>query len=117
MIFRRRRYAKVNQQRLHRVQEVQETPMPTPTRRFVPARVELTPSHELVTYVRGGPCTTAKVFRPGDSGPMLSIYHIPVDPGVWDRLTDTSIRLIAREMKVEETDLRKAVDELCHGRR
>jgi len=95
---------------------VQKKPAPTPTRRFMPARVELQPSDDFITMLRGEPCTTMRIYRPGDSGPWLQIVHVNIMPHQWHDVSDSYIRYVAEKYQIETSDLRKAVDALCSGR-
>lgn len=76
------------------------------------ARVELLPASNPTTALYG-PCTVAKIIRPGDHGPALSMYHVLVPPDGWLALSYGEIRQIADVMGVETGDLTKAVDQLC----
>lgn len=115
MIFRRRRYAKVNPNRVRR-EQAQEKPAPKTKRKYPPARIELEPAHALVDLLNGGKSTVAKVYRPGDSGPFFQWVHITIAPDEWDRVSKWQLRSLARKMQVEESDLRKAVEALCSER-
>lgn len=114
-LFRRQRYITVNQKRLR--EAARESAVPSPLRRFPPATIRLARAHDLVEHLYGSPCTTVKILRPGDTGPWMAIYHVTIRLEDWANLSDDELKRIALKLFVEPQDLRKAVDELCRGKR